>query len=159
MEIIDNFIEPSIFKKFQYEVMTNLKWSFVNKVASLNDNGLDQFYFVHLLFEDFQVRSPFFDYVSKAIFPKLEVYSIFRMKINLYPRSNSLIKYGTHVDSNKPHKGAIFYVNTCDGYTGIDSEKIHSVSNRILKFDSSKPHFGTNCTDNHARFTLNINYF
>ena len=58
------------------------------------------------------------------------------------------------------HKGAILYLNTNDGYTCFeDGNKIKSIENRFVAFDSSLKHSGTTCTDEPRRIVLNINYF
>jgi hypothetical protein len=57
-------------------------------------------------------------------------------------------------------KTAIFYLNTNDGYTIFekDGEKIDSLENRMLIFDSSERHSGTNCTDQKYRAVINFNF-
>ena len=39
-----------------------------------------------------------------------------------------------------------------------DGTKVESVENRIVIFDGSELHCGVSCTDEKARFVLNINY-
>lgn len=160
-EVIDNFLEHDTFKRLQSEIMsTTIPWAFCSRVFGPEDNS-GQFYFIHSLYEMYLPRSPFFEVFAKPFFKALgDVKSVIRMKINLYPRTGSnLEKHGLHVDFKYPHKGAVFYINTCDGYTGLGDKKIYSVENRVLKFDSSQEHHSTNCTDQQARFTVNINYF
>ena len=65
-----------------------------------------------------------------------------------------------HVDYPYSHKAAIFYINTCDGYTKLeDGTKIDSVANRMLLFDASKPHTPSDCTNQSVRVNINFNYF
>ena len=64
-----------------------------------------------------------------------------------------------HTDYPFPHKSAILYINTCEGYTKLkDRTKISSIANRLLIFDSSEDHCSTTTTDVPARFNININY-
>jgi hypothetical protein len=51
-------------------------------------------------------------------------------------------------------------LNTCDGFTSLDDgTKIESIENRLLLFDSNKPHASSTCTNAKARFNMNFNYF
>ena len=71
--------------------------------------------------------------------------------------ADKLIK---HIDFDFSHKGAILYINSCNGYTKLeDGTKIDSVANRILFFDPSTPHCSTTTSDTTARFNINFNYF
>ena len=70
------------------------------------------------------------------------------------------MEHGQHRDYPIPHKGAIIYLNTCDGFTRLeDGTKVESVQNRILLFDASTLHNSTNTTNAKGRFNININYF
>ena len=40
-----------------------------------------------------------------------------------------------------------------------DGTKIESVANRVLLFDSSRPHSSTRCTDQKVRVNINLNYY
>jgi hypothetical protein len=80
-------------------------------------------------------------------------------KANLFPSTEELKENAFHIDTDIPHKGALFYINTCNGFTILeDGTRIESVSNRMLLFDSAKPHASTNCTDQPSRINININY-
>ena len=82
-----------------------------------------------------------------------------RAKVNLYLKTTKIIEHAKHVDYPIPHKGAIIYLNTCDGYTRLhDGTKIESVENRLLLFDSSKLHNSTSTTNSLGRYNININY-
>ena len=80
------------------------------------------------------------------------------MRVMCYPRTEKLIRHKTHVDYKEKHKGAVFFLNTCNGGIYIEDKFIKSEENTVVKFDSSIPHSSTNCTDEKARFILNTNY-
>ena len=64
-----------------------------------------------------------------------------------------------HKDTNYSSLGAIFSLNTCDGYTKLkDGTKIDSIANRILLFNASEEHCSTTTTNVSARINININY-
>ena len=56
-------------------------------------------------------------------------------------------------------KGALFSLNTCDGYTGFeDGTQIDSVENRVVFFDATKQHHSTSCSNAPYRLNINVNY-
>ena len=51
------------------------------------------------------------------------------------------------------------HLNTCDGYTVFkNGEKVESVANRYIEFDSNLMHSGTSTTDSKRRVVINFNY-
>jgi hypothetical protein len=89
-----------------------------------------------------------------------EMKALIRVKGNLYPSTSKLVEHDFHIDFPFKHKGALFSVNTCDGYTKLDDgTKIESIENRLLLFDASKNHASTTCTNTHVRVNINFNYF
>ena len=54
---------------------------------------------------------------------------------------------------------AIYYINTNNGWTEFgDGDKVESVANRMLVFDSNLIHGGVSCTDEKTRILINFNY-
>ena len=54
---------------------------------------------------------------------------------------------------------ATYYLNTNNGYTELKTgEKVESVENRMLVFDSNIEHQGVTCTDEKRRVLINFNY-
>ena len=96
-----------------------------------------------------------------AIENKEPVNSLIRIKANLYPASQQLVKHGYHVDQKYDCKSALYFVNTNNGYTRLKKEKksVASVENSVLHFNSAEFHHSTNCTDKQRIITININYF
>ena len=86
--------------------------------------------------------------------------SLIRIKGNFYPRTREVEEHVPHHDYEFSHKGAIFYLNTCNAFTRLnDGTKIESMENRILLFDPTEPHNSSSCSDEKARFNINFNYF
>ena len=46
--------------------------------------------------------------------------SIIRIKANFYPNQNKYIEHEKHVDYPYKHKGAIFFINTNNGFTILE---------------------------------------
>ena len=134
MKIIDNFLPEEEFKRIQAALLSNdFPYYFNGFVADDWDNK--NFYFNHNIYKDHRPRSEFFEALHN-IYIKLDVRALFRVKVNCFPRTEKLIKYGEHKDTEFKHKGALFSINTCNGGTLIGKKFIPSVANRMLLFDS-----------------------
>ena len=116
-------------------------------------------YFATTLFKDYTVYYPPVFEVCRPLLVKLDVKSLFRMKINLYVGESKFIKHAPHRDTNFKSKAFVFYLNTNNGYTKIGDIKIPSIENTGVKLDGNALHHSTNCTDKQRRLTLNLNYF
>ena len=135
-------------------------WYFKSGVVTLKEKDSSHCYWVHFFFsrED-GISSPFFK-ILEPILKKLKVKALMRIKANLYTNQGEIKEHQKHVDFPFKHKGAIFYLNTCNGFTTLaDGTKIESVGNRILLFNPSIPHHSSTCTDENTRVNININYF
>ena len=132
-------------------------WYFNNEISNRKE-VVDGYYFTHMFFYK-TVYSSSCDMLN-PILEKLEAKALIRIKGNLHPNVNKYTINNKHIDYEFEHKGAIFYVNTNNGYTIIEDDvKIESIENRLLIFDPSKPHSSTNCTDEKRRVNINFNYF
>lgn len=158
--IIDNFLPRSEFKVVK-EVLLHPKFTWNYKEYKVdNNNNLGKYSsFEHIFYEYNSPCSQEYECLS-ALLSKLKYKSLISIKANLYTNSKELVEYKSHVDHEFAHNGAIFYINSNDGYTHIGEDiKVESVENRLLTFDSFKPHYGTNCTNAHKRININFNYF
>ena len=78
--------------------------------------------------------------------------------MSLYSGSNSF-KSGFHVDNDGPHKVALYYINSNNGYTEFESgETIQCVKNRLIIFDGSIEHRSVKQTNTKTRVAINTNY-
>ena len=156
-KIIDNFLDTNYFNNIKELVFgDNFSWYYNPQVNQDQSKKSLNFYMTHLVFAK-TPNSEHFDFF-KPLFDKIGVEQLIRVKINLYPRSETLLVNAPHVDFDYKHKGFILYLNTCDGYTVLKDRKVESIENRALFFDSSVPHSSTTCTNATARFNMNINY-
>ena len=164
-EIVDNFLDENDFGEITDIIFGDkFPWFNIDCVTSpsFEDSGesLTGSYMVHMLYDYHQPHSEFMSPIYIPFSNKDFVKSLVRVKVNLYPNNSVLEEHNMHVDYDWSHKGAIFSLNTCDGYTKLeDGTKIQTVANRMLFFDSSKPHCSTNTTDARKRANINFNYF
>lgn len=160
--IYDNVLPNDTFKKMTDSIIEDggIPWYYTKDVSG---GGVEEVcYFTHLFYRFDGLEPQKSDWYN-LVLPIVEVLncnSLIRIKGNLYPRTNILHHNLNHIDYEFPHNGAIFYLNTNDGYTILNDEhKIESVENRLLLFDSRVPHRSTNCTNKHFRANINFNYF
>ena len=90
----------------------------------------------------------------------MDIHALVRIRAILYANQGEQIIHDKHRDYNFPHKTALLYLNTCNGFTEFeDGERVESVANRLVKFDGSKLHNSSTCTDQKVRAVISINYF
>ena len=159
MKITDNFLDVETFNKIKQELTKKAGWFewYFNHVT-LPDDSLDEFQFCHMLYDG----SPRIRYdVIKPLVDKIDPFTLVRVKANLITRTHKIKEYTLHKDFEYGNlTTAIFYINTCNGYTLFENgEKVNSVENRLVEFDSNVKHTGTSCTDEMIRCAVNLNYF
>jgi hypothetical protein len=167
---IDNFLPEEDFKKIVNAVSgPDIDWHYSYSVADGSQEE-DDMYFIHLLYmglaeqpKDGVMPPPpkgsDYYHLFEPLFKKLPEFNVLiRAKLNLYGRTHKIIQHEDHIDMDMKHRGVVFSLNTCNGGTVIDGKKFESVANRILFFDSSKPHHSTSTTDVKRRLNVNINY-
>ena len=100
-----------------------------------------------------KIKNFLFDEAEKALDVCLD-------KLKTEPVSDVLTyAKSLHVDYNFSHKGALYYLNTCDGHTKIEGENVETIANRMVFFDAGEEHNSTNCTNDKFRVNINFNYF
>ena len=153
----DNFLDIKQFNKIKEVFFSeDIPWSFGKVVPDLESSvsDIDNFQFSYTILPE----SPFYECLI-PLFDKMNMEVHFRVKINLNPKAYKIFEHGYHIDIPTPSKTAIFYLNTNNGYTAFETgEKVESVANRLVVFDSHIKHTGTTCTNQKARLVLNINY-
>jgi hypothetical protein len=162
MQIIDNFLPKDVFEHIKTVLFgNNFPWYYNDYVAS-EEKVDDLFYFSHIFyntdlgFEQISGTFPLIEPILKSIQPK----ELIRVKGNLYPALPEHRQDAFHKDYTFPHKGALYYLNTNNGYTLFeDGTKVDAVENRILFFDPTIPHASTRCTDGKIRVNINFNYY
>ena len=172
-EIIDNFLTS-------YHADTYIKtfdgmrtgsglftWVFINNV-NRNERGKDayylgNYYFCNTIINEYEVWDTHFLPLFNPILDKLKVpvADVYRLKVNLYPRTQRRVHHCTHTDY-EPNSGlatALYFVNDNDGVTIFNRKKtIKSKENRIILFDGSNKHHPTTPTNVNWRSTINIDY-
>ena len=160
MEIIDNYLAPDLFNIVQNTILLsqNTPW-FLN--TDVSGHGVEKHpYFTHLMHHDHRANSNHFDQCIVPILFMFGAKALLRVKVNLYPRTETLYHYHDHYDYDFEHKAAILYLNTNDGYTEFETgDKVKSIANRFVKFPSDILHRGVSQLDTKVRCVLNLNYF
>jgi len=158
MNVYDDFLPTHEFKVI-HDCLTSLQfdWHYLNGFVK-DDDPKGSFQFVHGFFDpDTSCTCPYFN-VFDSTLNKLGVKSLKRVKANLTTRCNEPLYSSFHIDYPNITT-AILYLNTNNGYTEFKSgEKVNSVGNRIVVFDSNLKHRTVTCTDQKTRIVINFNY-
>ena len=137
MKIINNLLDKDVVDNIEKTLGGDLfPWYYQNSVAT--DSDTTNFYFTHQIYF-YGDQSNYFNAII-PILKKLKYKKLIRVKANLYPNINRVIKHPKHVDFNYPTKGALYYLNTNNGPTFVGNKKVESIKNRLLLFDASKEH-------------------
>jgi len=159
-KIVDNFLPKNVFDPIKKIMMAeDFPWFFNSGISYSKQNKKD-FYFTHNFYNINRIWSTYYDSVISPILEHMKIKSLIRVKGNLHVHRNKFEENLPHIDYNFKHNGALFYINTCNGYTKLfDNTKVNCVENRMLFFDPTKEHSSTNVTDDLRRVNININYF
>ena len=161
-EVIDNFLSEEDHAVIESVMLgVNFPWYFNSEIVSdANENKLN-YQLVHSFHRDYGWRSEYSD-ILQPIVDKIAPTAILRVKANLNPSTSEHYYGGFHYDYPEDLikcKTAVYYVNTNNGFTEFASgEKVESVANRWVCFDSDTLHSGVTCTDQKVRCLININY-
>ena len=160
MQVIDNYLPEEDFFELKEIVMGNFfPWFFAKNCTFGKDDNDPNSYFTHIIYEENKPNSQFFQVFNDKLIKKINPFSLVRIKLNCYPCTKELVHHLPHVDYDEPHKNCILSFNTCNGFTVMqDGTKIESIENRGIFFDGQIKHNSTTCTDQKARFNININY-
>tara|TARA_B100000085_G_C18270923_1_gene402103 strand:- start:45 stop:554 length:510 start_codon:yes stop_codon:yes gene_type:complete len=168
VKIVDNFLPEESYNKLKRMIVFNPNLPLYardyvgeDSYSEAEENSRDQFhnyFFTHTVFFEDEPVSPLYDEVKKFFENKLEIETLLRIRVNLYPNANEVKEHGQHIDYNFSHTAAIYCLNTCDGFTRIGEDKVDSVANRIYFFDGGELHNSSNTSNAMARFNLVFNY-
>ena len=168
-EIIDNFLPKEAHQRLVDALFGGAfpyYWTAVINPACSDDDTTSCFN--HEIYNVDQPNSvtkePFKSYHYNLFLPVInslpDLKTLIRIKLNAFKATPTLENYGFHVDQDYSCKGAVYYINTCNGGTLLKEENklIKSVANRVLFFDPSNFHASTSCTDKKLRVVINVNY-
>jgi len=167
MNVIDNFLPEEEFKFLQDLIVFNDDFPFyLNDSITYPENThkVWEWYATHLFYNNDQPTSDFYNHIQTILISKFRnlpggFRTLLRVKANFYPSTPVLQEHKRHYDYEWSHSGAVFSLNTCDGFTRLsDGSKVDSVANRLLLFDPSEKHNSTSTTNQRGRFNINFNW-
>lgn len=167
MKIIDNALSQNDMEEVCRHIQNpNFPWVFNPNVVDEKDKNVEvdelyQYQFNHHVHGNMGICTDHHTYNLMSRFINIfEPIQLIRIKINLLPRSDKVIRHGLHVDTYVP--GAltgIFYLNSNNGETYIENHgTVKSIENRFVIFPSNWKHSGTTHTDTKARYVINFNW-
>jgi len=162
MQVYKDFLKRKHFAAISELLLSpRFPW-FWNDEINYPGKGETGFQFVYTFMRnDEQACSDKVFDIIEPVIDLLKPKSIRRIKANLSPRDCKNTVAGMHTDSNynESTHSAVFYINTCNGYTLFETgEKEMSEANKIVVFPSWIPHSSVTATDEKRRVVLNLNY-
>ena len=170
LKIIDNFLDVSEFSTLINNTIGRsdghqTEFRVVSNVENFGSYSEDywSWYMIHMIYANDIPQSQICDDICKMFIPRfLQVANfrtMIRIKINAYPYTNIVKEHDEHIDFEFSNIGAVFSLNTCDGYTKFsDGTKVESLANRIVFFDASKKHQSTTTSNAKLRYNINFNF-
>ena len=169
LNIIDNFLPENEFemlvnntigrndgKQVQFRVVSNVE----------NFGAAQEYwswYMIHMVYLNDAPQSEIYPNLYQIFVSKFKQIakfkSLIRIKLNAFPHTDKVREHKKHFDYSYEHIGAVFSLNTCDGYTKFsDGTKVESIANRIVFFDASKHHQSTTTSNAKLRYNINFNF-
>jgi hypothetical protein len=125
---------------------------------------LQNYYFVHVFFEDGFMKSRFSEQVA-PLFKKINALTYLRGRAHMFTNHEKLLTYGMHVDYDyhmptmKKITSGVYYLDNSDGKTVFeDGREVNSKENRLVVFPSYFWHSSTNCTNMATRRIINLDF-
>ena len=163
IEILDDFLPLSEFKLLYDFIMGDyFPWYYSDGIYAVPEPR--RFQHIHNFYSFGQGndgKTSKFEVITPLL-QRLKIRSLIRVKANATFKTFLHESGGMHTDLSNvgPHKTAIYYVNTNNGYTKLRGHgKVKSVANRMLTFDSNLEHTGFTCTNEKRRVVINFNYY
>ena len=133
IKIYDNYLNKEYFDTLQETMMSDrFPWFIAPGVNTSDDN---QRQMIHIFYRANLPNSNYFDMLQPML-ENMMMGSLIRVKANLVPRTEKIIKHGMHRDQLFKCKIGILYVNSNDGFTEFeDGTIVESVANRFVVFE------------------------
>jgi hypothetical protein len=160
--IIDNFLSDEKFQELRERTINCKAFPLYLKQFVSEEENKDGIYFTHCFMDNGNINSSMFDFIFSLVDKKIKFETIYRIQLNVYPKTFFRKKHCFHVDYEFSHKACLLYLNTNNGKTELRNSpfniSINSIANRALFFDASKEHRSTTCTDSEFRSNIIFNY-
>ena len=170
LKIIDNFLDVSEFSTLINNTIGRsdghqTEFRVVSNVENFGVREEDywSWYLVNMIYYEDIPQNEIYPNICNLFIPRFQHIANFktmiRIKMNAFPYTNVVKEHERHVDFSYEHIGAVFSLNTCDGYTKFsDGTKVESIANRIVFFDASKYHQSTTTSNAKLRYNMNFNF-
>ena len=160
MEIKDNFLFKKDLNELDQLVHNNFPWYFHKEQVTGADDGS---WFGHIVYSDDTPKSDLYNPLIKIFKNYINYITLVRIHINLLIRQEtpSISDFHTDLDEDLNKEKittAIFYLNTNNGFTEFEDQRIESVRNRLVMFPTNTRHRAIGQTDTPERIVFNFNF-
>lgn len=131
MEIYEDILSPSIFRKLESSILhAPLPYFFGKSTAFINDQSTNKFDFSwsHLVYEEGQTHSSLGPFLETVLLNLIDnsnqtINNLLRIRIGLVTSTPETITHDPHIDYDSPHKTGLLYLNDTNGETYVYKEK------------------------------------
>ena len=169
--LYDNFLkDEELFEIVKLVKSHDMLWSFRSGFTFMPDEEIpydlvgDDWGLSYMLIPTLEpVLSQKLFKVFDPLFFQLKIEHPLRIKLNLNVATKEphISQYHQDLHPDLKYTTAIYYINTCNGYTQFKSDgaPVKSVENRLIVFDGNLEHRAVTQTDTQMRYLINIGYF
>ena len=168
--IRDNVLTEEELSKLQSVMLldstqnnTTIPWGISNMYGNIQEAMCEKkeaFFWTHTFHDRQRVESQYFN-ILFPLLDKINPLAIVRIRANCNTITDRIIEHGYHTDIPLGINctTSIFYLNTNNGYTLFDKERVLPKENRAVFFNPNEPHQSSRCSDQNIRMNINFNYF
>ena len=161
MKIKDNFLAKKDLTELDNLVHNNFPWYLHKEQVTGADDG---HWFGHIIYNEDVPKSDLYNPMIKIFKNYLKYVTLIRIHINLLLRQEkpSISDFHTDCDfspeDTEKITTAIFYMNTNNGATEFEDQKIDTIRNRLIMFPANTLHRAIGQTDTNERIVFNFNF-
>jgi hypothetical protein len=161
MKIKDNFLAKKDLTELDNLVHNNFPWYLHKEQVTGADDG---HWFGHIIYNEDVPKSDLYNPMIKIFKNYLKYVTLIRIHINLLVRQETPSISDFHTDCDFSPEDtekittAIFYMNTCNGVTEFEDQKIDTIRNRLIMFPANTLHRAIGQTDTNERIVFNFNF-
>ncbi len=111
MECVNDFLDKELFKKIQDDIFDkdSTPWFCIPDISG--EGQEKDAYFCHMLYDQERPCSNKY-WIAEALKFVINARSLIRVKVNLYPRTDTLVHHTPHTDYDFDHKAAVLSLST-----------------------------------------------
>ncbi len=169
--VIDNVVSSGYQQYIENTFNMSFPWYYTPRISDDVSDDMNSG-FSHLVFDENNPLSKYFDALIPIFFEALEKYKkgiepqkLFRIRAGMFIQNQTKHPHLPHVDFHYEHTTMLYYVNDSDGPTKLYNsdrtkvvKEVHPKRGRVLIFDGLTYHASSCPKDHPSRIVINYNF-